>query len=166
MHIYDVHTWKYVYINAWTCTYMSLPCSDTYILFCSILSRWVGFQMYNIKYITVKYSSSPAKFRDLIREIKQRADLTWSWVLQMEMGTLTMSWDWNVVDVTAKAFKQSSLFHILIIDETFVVVLDSLAYPHSNRIKINFLSEELLIKWLTTWLIWLRTWNRIKLYCN
>jgi hypothetical protein len=27
------------------------------------------------KDITVRYSSSPAKFRDLIREIKQRADL-------------------------------------------------------------------------------------------
>ncbi len=39
-----VHTWTYVYINSWTCTYMSVPCSDTYILFCHILSRVVGFQ--------------------------------------------------------------------------------------------------------------------------
>ncbi len=40
-----VHTWAYVYINSWTCTYMSVPCSDTYIPFCHILSRVVGFQM-------------------------------------------------------------------------------------------------------------------------
>jgi hypothetical protein len=29
----------------------------------------------NIKDITVKYSSNSAKFRDLIRELKKRADL-------------------------------------------------------------------------------------------
>ncbi len=70
------------------------------------------------------------------------------------MGTLTMNWDWNVEDVTAKTFKQSCLFHILIIDETTIVLLDSLADPHSNRIKIKFLSGGLSIKWLTQGLDW------------
>ncbi len=38
MYIYvHVHTWTYVYIKSWTCTYMSVPRSDTYILqFCHI----------------------------------------------------------------------------------------------------------------------------------
>ena len=114
-----------------------------------------------IKDITVRYST-PAKFRDLIREIKHRSDLAWSWAVQME---LTMSWDWNVADVTAKTFKQSCQFHILIIDENTIY---SLAGSHSNRIEIEFLSEGLPIEWLTealpTWLIWLR--NGIEHYCN
>jgi hypothetical protein len=45
------------------------------------------------------------------------------------------------VTVTAKTFKQSCQFHILIIDETTIVPLDSLADPHSNMIEIKFLSE-------------------------
>ncbi len=85
------------------------------------------------------------------------------------MGTLIMSWDWNVADFTAKTFKQSCQFHILVIDETTIIVLlDSLADSHSNRIEIKCLSGGLPIEWLTeglpTWLIWLR--NGIKLYCN
>ncbi len=99
---------------------------------------------------------------------KQKADLAWSWAVHMEMGTLTMSWDWNVADVTAKTFKQSCLFHILIIDEATIVLLDSLTGSHRNRLEIKFLSEGLQIEWLTedlpTWLIWLR--NGIQLYCN
>ncbi len=95
-----------------------------------------------------EYLSNPAKFkfRDFITEIKQRADLAWSWVswaVQMEMGT--MSWDWNAADVTVKTFKQSCQFHILIIHETTIVLLDSLADSHSNGIKIKFLSEGLPI---------------------
>ena len=30
---------------------------------------------WNVEHLTAKYSSNPAKFRDLIREIKQRADM-------------------------------------------------------------------------------------------
>jgi hypothetical protein len=48
--------------------------------------------------------------------------------------------DHDVADVTAKIFKQSCKFHKLIIDETTIVLLDSLAGSHSNRIKIKFLS--------------------------
>ncbi len=39
------------------------------------------------------YSSNPAKFkfRDFIREIKQRADLAWSWAVQTMTGMLALS---------------------------------------------------------------------------
>ncbi len=42
-----------------------------------------------------KYLSNPAKFkfRDFIREIKQRANLAWSWAVQMVTGTSTLSSD-------------------------------------------------------------------------
>jgi hypothetical protein len=117
---------------------------------------------WNIEDITAIYSSNPAKFRDLISEIKQRADLPWSWAVQMVIGTLTMSCDWNVEDVSAKSF------HISIIDETTIVLLDSLAVPSSNGIEIKFLCEGLPTQWLTkglpTWLILLI--NGIKFYCN
>jgi hypothetical protein len=46
----------------------------------------------------------------------------------------------NVADVTAKTFEQSCQCHILIIHETTIVLLDSLAGSHSNRIEIKFLS--------------------------
>ncbi len=43
----------YMYIHVLVVMYlyvhginMSVPCSDTYVPFCPILSRWVGFQMY------------------------------------------------------------------------------------------------------------------------
>jgi hypothetical protein len=44
----------------------------------------------------------------------------------MVIWTSTMSCDWNVEDhdVTAKKFEQSCQFHILIIDETKLVLLD------------------------------------------
>ncbi len=62
----------------------------------------------------------------------------------MEVGTLTMNWDWNVADVTAKMYKQSCQFHILIIDETTTVLLDSLANPHSKGIEIKFYLKDFL----------------------
>ncbi len=40
IHVHD-------FITVWTCTCMSVPCSDTYVPFCLILSRWSGFQMYD-----------------------------------------------------------------------------------------------------------------------
>jgi hypothetical protein len=59
-------------------------------------------------------------------------------------GIVTMSCDWKVEDVTAaKIFKQSCQSHALIIDETTIVLLESLADPHSNGIEIKFLSEGL-----------------------
>ncbi len=39
-------------------------------------------------------------------------------------------------------FKQTCQSHILIIDETTIVLLEALADPHSNGIEINFLSEQ------------------------
>ena len=39
-------------------------------------------------------------------------------------------------------FKQTCQSHVLIIDETTIVLLESLADPHSNGIEINFLSEQ------------------------
>ena len=51
--------------------------------------------------------------------------------------------DWKVQNVTSKHFNQSCLFHILIIDETTLVLLDSFADPHSNGIEIKFPSEGL-----------------------
>jgi hypothetical protein len=60
----------------------------------------------------------------------------------MVIGTsqLVMSCDWNVEDATAKNFKQSCQFHILIIHETTIVLLDSLADSHTTAmgIKSNF----------------------------
>ncbi len=38
----NVHTLSWFYETVWTCTYI---CSDTYVPFCPILSRWSGFQM-------------------------------------------------------------------------------------------------------------------------
>jgi hypothetical protein len=55
-----------------------------------------------------------------------------------------MSCDWKVEDVTPKKFKQSCQYHILIIDETTIVLQDSLADPQSNGIENKFLSEGLL----------------------
>jgi hypothetical protein len=54
-----------------------------------------------------------------------------------------MSCDWNVEDhdVTAKKFEQSCQFHILIIDETKLVLLDLLANPQRNGIEVKFLAE-------------------------
>jgi hypothetical protein len=53
----------------------------------------------------------------------------------MVMGTLTMSCcDYN--------FQANLPISFLIIDETTIVLLDSLADPHSNGIEINFLSEQ------------------------
>jgi hypothetical protein len=43
-----------------------------------------------------KILKHPASFRDLIREIKQWADLGWSWDVKKVIGTSTMSSDWNV----------------------------------------------------------------------
>jgi hypothetical protein len=51
---------------------------------------------WNVEDVTAKYWSIPARIRDLIREIKQRADLGWIWAMQMVIGTSTMSSDWNV----------------------------------------------------------------------
>jgi hypothetical protein len=44
MHVH-VYICTYMFMNSWTCTYMSVPCSDTYVPFCNILSRVVGIQM-------------------------------------------------------------------------------------------------------------------------
>ncbi len=38
-----VHVRMYLYVHG---IIMYVPCSDTYVPFCPILSRWVGFQMY------------------------------------------------------------------------------------------------------------------------
>ncbi len=38
-----VHVVMYLYVHSIN---ISVPCSDTYVPFCSILSRWVGFQMH------------------------------------------------------------------------------------------------------------------------
>ncbi len=43
MYMYiHVHVVMYLYVHGIN---MSVPCSDTYVPFCPILSRWVGFQM-------------------------------------------------------------------------------------------------------------------------
>jgi hypothetical protein len=55
----------------------------------------------------------------------------------MVIGTLTMSCDWNVEDVTAKTFKQSCKFHISIIHETTRDLLDSLADPHTTAMGLK-----------------------------
>ncbi len=79
---------------------------------------WASSHRLSCQWQAAKYLSNPAKFKfgDFIREIKQRADLAWSWAVQMEMRTFTMNWDWNVAYATAKTFKQSCRFHILIIN--------------------------------------------------
>ncbi len=45
-----IHMWSctctHTFMNLWTCTYMPVPCSDTYVQFNNILSRWEGFQMF------------------------------------------------------------------------------------------------------------------------
>jgi hypothetical protein len=61
----------------------------------------------------------------------------------MVIGMFTMSCDWNVEDVTGKKIEQFCQFHILIMDETKIVLLDSLADPQSNEIEIQYLSEGL-----------------------
>jgi hypothetical protein len=43
--IYYVHTCSWIHELVWTCTDMYVHGSDTYVPFCHILSRWVGFQM-------------------------------------------------------------------------------------------------------------------------
>ena len=43
MYMYiHVHVVMYLYVHSIN---MYVPCSDTYVPFCPILSRWVGFQM-------------------------------------------------------------------------------------------------------------------------
>ncbi len=43
MYMYmHVHFVMYLYVHGIN---ISVPCSDTYVLFLPILSRWVGFQM-------------------------------------------------------------------------------------------------------------------------
>ncbi len=62
----------------------------------------------------------------------------------MVVGTLTMSFDWNVEDMTAKKFKQSCQYDILkigiLIDNTTQALLDLSTDPQSNGIEIQFLS--------------------------
>ena len=44
MYMYiHVHVVMYLYVHG---IKISVPCSDTYVPFCPILSRWVGFQMW------------------------------------------------------------------------------------------------------------------------
>ncbi len=69
---------------------------------------------WNVKDDTTKYWSNPARFRDLIREIKQRADLGWIWAGHMVIGTSTMSSIWNVKDMNAKYSSTPSKFRNLI----------------------------------------------------
>ncbi len=54
-----------------------------------------------------KYASNPAKFRYLMREIKQRIDLGWSWAVQMVVGTWRSD-GWNV-EIVSQYFKHSFL---------------------------------------------------------
>jgi hypothetical protein len=58
--MYRVHTFNLKYIPE---NIHLIPVCTVYV------SDW------NVKDINAKYSSNPAKFRDLIGEIKQRADL-------------------------------------------------------------------------------------------
>ncbi len=75
------------------------------VLALMISSNW------NVKDVTTKYWSNPARFRDLIREIKQRADLGW---VHMVIGTSTMSSIWNVKDMNAKYSSTPAKFRNLI----------------------------------------------------
>jgi hypothetical protein len=54
----------------------------------------LGFKL-GCQWWAAKYSSNPAKFkfRDFIREIKQRTHLAWSWAVQMVTGTSSLSSD-------------------------------------------------------------------------
>ena len=46
MYMYiHVHVVMYLYVHGIN---MSVPCSDTYVQFCPILSRWVEFQMLDV----------------------------------------------------------------------------------------------------------------------
>ena len=47
---------------------------------------------WNVEDETANNSSNPARFRDLIREIKQSADPGWSWAVQMVIGTSAGIW--------------------------------------------------------------------------
>ena len=69
---------------------------------------------WNVEDVTAKYWSIPARIRDLIKEIKQRADLRWSWAMQMVIKTSTMSSDWNVKDMNAKHSNYFAKFRDLI----------------------------------------------------
>ncbi len=64
---------------------------------------------WNVKDVTTKYWSNLAKFRDSIRERKQRADLGWSWAVQMVIGISIMSSIWKLEcrGYECKIFKQS-----------------------------------------------------------
>jgi hypothetical protein len=87
-----------------------LTSSTSPSLRCIALGKWVfeglGLQFvalmmssnWNVEDVTAKHWSIPARIRNLIGEIKQRADLGWSWAMQMVtvIGTSTMSSDWNV----------------------------------------------------------------------
>ncbi len=123
---------------------------------------------WNVEDISAKYWSNPAEFRDLIREIKQRTGLGWSWTVQMVIGT--SSSDWNVDDATAKKFKQSCQCQRWIKDGTTIVLLDSLVDPQSNWFEIEFLSDRLPTEWVTsglpTGLILLDWEMESSLYCT
>jgi hypothetical protein len=58
----------------------------------------------------------------------------------MVIGMSAMRCDWNVEVVTAKKLERSCQFHTLIMDETKIVLLGSLADPQSNGIENKFLS--------------------------
>ena len=49
--------------------------------------------------------------------------------------------DWKVQNGGSKHFNQSRRFHMLIIDETTLVLLESFADPNSNGIEIKFPSQ-------------------------
>ncbi len=63
---------------------------------CAQRTWWLGRQPQemasncNVEDMTANNSSNPAKFRYLIRKIKQRADLAWRCTVQMVIGTLTI----------------------------------------------------------------------------
>ncbi len=56
MYMYiHVHVGMYLYVHGIN---MSVPCSDTYVPFCPILSMWVGFQMILVCTGTYKVQTS------------------------------------------------------------------------------------------------------------
>ena len=61
MYMYiHVHVVMYLYVHGIN---MSVPCSDTYVPFCPILSRWVGFQMVMSKMLPeISTSMEPIRF--------------------------------------------------------------------------------------------------------